>query len=553
MARALTAARPVPSARPLAALLLAAAALLLFTLGLGRGSLWDQDEPRYTDIARQITERGDPITLYHNGEPWFVHPPLYMWLVAGTGALLGFSEFTARIWTSLFGAGGVLVTFLLGRRLYDARAGLVAGLIAMTTLEYFVLSRLAIFDSVLVTFMLAAVYMVLVAEEADAPSRRRTLRWAFVWAGLATLTKGPIGLLLPAMVVCAWWLWRGVLGARLRALPADGLLLYGLIGLSWYAVETARHGLPFLQRIVGYYMVGRFFGVVENQPGPWYYYLPVIALGGFPWSAFLPSLALYHGRRLRRDPRSVLLLLWIGVTVLFYSAAGTKLPNYVMPVFPVAAIAAAPVWSAAWESDKEAARLLRWGAWLLLAGGLALGAAVMIFGRTKYPGEFAAVAPHLRLLGVMLAAGVVGAALFLAARAYRRGFAVLTGTMTVTLLTLALVTVPHLERLRATKPMALALRAVVRPEDRVVGIGLSDRASLIYYGGHPIIWVVGVESLARRHLCGARRGFLIITRAEYERWAREAFAGELVVFQEMGDMVLLQTAAPLPCPPAPSS
>jgi len=552
VAGALTAPRLHPAGPPLA-LLLAAAALLFFTLGLGRGSLWDQDEPRYTDIAWQIVERGDPITLYHNGEPWFVHPPLYMWLVAATGALVGFSEFTARIWTALFGAAGVLMTFLLGRRLYGARAGLVAALIVMTTLEYFVLSRLAIFDAVLVTFMLAALYMVLAAEELSPPGRRRALRWAFVWAGLATLTKGPIGLLLPAMVVGAWWLWRGVLRERLRTMPPDGVLLYALIGLSWYALETARYGLPFLQRIVGYYMVGRYFGVVENQPGPWYYYLPVLILGGFPWSAFLPSLSVYHARRLRRDPRSLLLLLWIGVTILFYSAAGTKLPNYILPVFPVAAIAAAPLWARAiWEGDEEAAGLLRWGAALLLLGGLALGAAVMIFGQVKYPGEFAAVAPHLRRLGVALAAGVVVAAILLAARAQRWGFAVLTGTMAAVLLTVALITVPHLEGLRANKPMALALREVVRPEDRVVGVGLSDRSSLIYYSGHPIIWVIG-EYHTRRHLCQSRRGFLIITRLEFERWARAAFAGELRTLREMGDMVLLQTIAPLPCPPAPSS
>lgn len=271
MAGALTVARWLPAPGVRAPLLLAAVALLLFTTGLGRGSLWDQDEPRYTDIARQIAERGDPITLYHNGEPWFVHPPLFMWLVAATGALFGFSEFTARVWTALFGAAGVLMTFLLGRRLYGTRAGLVAGLIVMTTLEYFVLSRLAIFDVVLVTFMLGALSMVLVAEEAEAAARRRALRWAFVWAALATLTKGPIGLLLPAMVVGGWWLSRGVLLRRLRALPWEGVLLYAVIGLSWYVVEAARYGLPFLQRIVGYYMVGRFFGVVENQPGPWYY------------------------------------------------------------------------------------------------------------------------------------------------------------------------------------------------------------------------------------------------------------------------------------------
>ncbi|MGH2454134.1 MAG: ArnT family glycosyltransferase [bacterium] len=551
MAGTLTAPPLLRTAGARAALALGAAALLFFTTGLGLGSLWDQDEPRYTDIARQIIERGDPITLYHNGEPWFVHPPLFMWLVAATGALFGFSEFTARIWTALFGAAGVLMTFLLGRRLYDARTGLVAGLIVMTTLEYFILSRLAIFDVVLVTFMLAALFAVLVAEEAEGGARRRAFRWAFVWTGLATLTKGPIGLVLPAMVVGAWWLSRGVLVRRLRALPWEGPALYALIGLSWYALEAVRHGLPFLQRIVGVYTVGRFFGVVENQPGPWYYYLPVLALGGFPWSAFLPSFVVYHARRLRRDPRSLLLLWWIGIVFVFYSAAGTKLPNYIMPIFPIAAIAAAPLWArAVWDRDPEHAGPLRWGAGLLLAAGLTLGAAVLVYGRTKYPGETAALLPHMRLLGLPLAAGVVASALLVWTRAYQWGFAALTATMAATLILLALATVPQLERVRATKPMALALAAVVRPEDRVVGVGLSDRASLIYYGGHPIIWVIGVEDLARRHLCGPGRAFMIITRAEYDGWARAAFAGELTVLAERGDMVLLRTAARLPCPPS---
>ncbi|MBI3975790.1 MAG: glycosyltransferase family 39 protein [Armatimonadetes bacterium] len=552
MAGAVTAGRVLRLPRLPAAVLLAAGALALFTIALGQGSLWDQDEPRYTDIARQITERGDPITLYHNGEPWFVHPPLYMWLVAATGALFGFSEFTARIWTSLFGAAGVLVTFLLGRRLYDGRTGLLAGLILMTTLAYFVLSRLAIFDVVLVAFMLSALYMVLVAEDAVvSDARRRGYRWAFVWAGLATLTKGPIGLLLPAMVVGAWWLMRGVLLRRLRALPWEGFVLYALIGLSWYGVEAVRHGRPFLERIVGYYMVTRFVGVVENQPGPWYYYLPVLALGGFPWSAFLPSMVVYHARRLRQDGRSLLLLLWIGVTLLFYSVARTKLPNYILPIFPVAAVGVARLWARTLDDqDPEAAGLLRWGAGVLLVAGTLLGVALALFGRTKYPAEFATLLPHVRLVGLLLAAGVVLAAWLLAARSHLRGFVTLTGIMAATLILLVTSTVPQLERVRATRPMAEALGAQVRPQDRVVGVGLSDRASLIYYSRHPIIWAMG-EYYTRRSLCGPGGAFLIITRGEYDRWARAAFSGELTVLSEMGDMVLLKPPAPLPCPAGP--
>lgn len=557
MATALTVPQALRPLRLPAALVLVA--LALFTIGLGHGTLWDQDEPKYADIARQIIVRGDPVTLYHNGQPWFVHPPLYMWLVAATGALFGFNEFTVRIWTALFGAAGVLVTFLLGRRLYDARTALLAGLILMTTLEYFILSRLAIFDVVLVFFMLLALERVIAAEEATTPDEgRRAYRWAFVWAGFATLTKGPIGLLLPAMVVGTWWLGRGVLRRRLRALPWEGLLLYALIGLSWYAAGVVRHGLPFLQQIVGYYMVTRFFGAVENQPGPWYYYLPMLAVGGFPWSAFLPSIAVYHVRRCRRDSRSLLLVAWIVLIFLFYSVAGTKLPNYILPIFPLAAIAAARLWTGALGGrDPEAGALLRWGTALLLAAGIVLTLAVLLYGRTKYPGEFAALLPHVRLMGLLLTTNLLLAAGFLAARSYLSAFVALTVITLATLLILATSTVAQLDRVRpATKPMALILREKAGPEDKVVGVGLSDRASLIFYSQHPIIWLFGDYRVVgayhtRLFLCGRSRGFLIITREEYEGWAEAAFSGELTVISEIGDMLLLRTTAPLSCPSGP--
>jgi len=86
--------------------LLGLAALLLFTVGLGQLSLRDTDEALYAVAAREVVERGDPLTLYVNGAPWFDKPPLHMWLVAATGWIFGFTEFTVRIWVALFGAAG---------------------------------------------------------------------------------------------------------------------------------------------------------------------------------------------------------------------------------------------------------------------------------------------------------------------------------------------------------------------------------------------------------------------------------------------------------------
>ncbi len=140
----------------LAAVLVLAA--VLFVTGIGVGALWDQDEAKYTQVAREILETGDPITLHVNGRPWFVHPPLYMWLQAVVGAVFGFSEFTARIWSAVFGVVGVYATILIGDVLFGRGPALLAGVVLATMFEYFALSRLAIFDVVLTAFMLLAFY-----------------------------------------------------------------------------------------------------------------------------------------------------------------------------------------------------------------------------------------------------------------------------------------------------------------------------------------------------------------------------------------------------------
>jgi len=534
-----------------APLLLAAAALLLFIVGLGQTALWDQDEAKYTEVARQIVQRGDPITLYINGEPWFVHPPLHPWLVAATGALFGFTEFTARIWTALFGAAGVVVTSLLGRRLYDARTGVAAGLILMTTMEYVILSRLVTFDVPLVLFILLSLYMVLVAMDAetgDPPAARRAYRWAFLWAGLATLTKGPIGLLLPAVILGAWWLWLGQWRSVLRRLPWEGLLLYVVVGLSWYAAEAVLHGTAFLRTTVGYYMFNRFFGVVENQPGPPYYYLPVLLLGGFPWSAFLPGAMVYHWRR-RRDQRSLFLVLWVGLTLLFYSAAGTKLPNYILPIFPLAAVALARQWVAAqWEGDAQAGDLLRGSGILLVAVVGLFAVAAAVFGRTEFPEEFRFLTPYLILVLTLFLVGALVVAGLVFTRRLASGFAALLATALLALGVIVVLTVLVVEPLRPMKPLALLVRERRQPGDRFVAVGLDERASLIYYTGRNVLKVAPQPPALRRAICGPGRTFLAIHKGDYDGWARAAFADDLVVLAAKGDVVVLQSAGSLPCP-----
>lgn len=527
--------------------LLSLAALLLFTLALARTSLWDVDEALYATVAREIVQRGDPITLHFNGQPWFDKPPLYMWLVAATGAVFGFSEAVVRAWVALFGAAGVLVTCLLGRRLAGGPVGLLAGMILMTTLEYFILARLAVLDVPLTFFMLLVLYLVVAAEGAPgAAERRRAYRWAFVWAGLGTLVKGPVALLLPALVVAAWWALRGE-WRRWRDLPADGVGLYVLTGLTWYLLEAAIHGAPFVRAIVGFQWFQRFFSVVHLQSGPWYYYAPVVALGALPWTAFLPGAIAASVRRVRRDPLDLLLLLWIGVIVLFYSLAATKLANYVLPIYPAAALLIARVWTAAlWEQEPRAATVLRWSLLGLLATVAVLALAGVLW-PTNSPVRSLAW-PLLRpLLPVPLAGGIAVLAL-LARRADRVALIAVAATTAVTYGLVAAAAAPRAEELRPVKPLATALHGRLRPGDRIIAVGEAARPSLVFYADADRIEVVNAAQ-AGPALCRGAGGFLVAGRGEYETSLRPQLAGMATVVLARGDLVVLRKDRPIPCAP----
>ncbi len=529
-----------PDTRRLLAVTLAA--LILFTYGLGASTLWDQDEPKYLEVSREILTSGDLFTLRIDGIPWFVHPPLFMWLQALTGQLFGFTEFTARIWSAISGAGIVAMTFLLGRLFYGSATGLLAGAITATTLHMLIQSRLAVFDPTLLLFMLLALYMYVVGYTTG--SRRASL-WAWAWAGLATMSKGPIGLLLPAMVVVALWVVRREWG-RWREIPLLGPVIYVAIGLPWYIVETVRHGGVFLRTAVGYYLFNRFFGVVENQPGPWWFYGPVLLLGTFPWTAFVPPAIAWLLRR-RRELGSQVVLLWCGITVAFYSLAGTKLANYVLPVYPVLAIGIARLWVDLLEDAPESRRLRRWAMVLLplLLALFIVGLAML--GLTKFPAQMAALQRPLLVVAAIFVAGPLVALGFLLARRPGRALAALLLTMVIAIPVLVHDTLPAVEQFRPIPRIARRLRAEMQPGDVLAAVRMSVVSSLRFYSGHRVVWVETGNDLILT-LCRPARVFLVVPADQDETWVRAVLpAGVRLQGEDGGYRILLKDSA-VSCP-----
>lgn len=348
------------------ALLLALVAALLL-LRLGEPPLLGPDEPRYARVAVEMRRSGDWVTPTLQGRPWLEKPALYYWMAGAAFALLGENETAARLPSLAAALLLVGVTALVGARLFGAATGLHAGFVIGTSLLTFGYGRAAAMDMLLAANVTAA--LGLLALRLLGVAGRLAIPGAYLFLALATLAKGPIGVLLPGLVVAGYLAWRREAGLLRQVVSLPGMLVFLAVAGPWYGLVYRAQGQAFVDVFLLNHNLERFTSTIHNHPGPVYYYLPVLIAGLFPWSGLLfPGLA---GLRPRRQPADAFLLLWLLLPLLFFSAAGSKLPGYVLPCLPPLAIA----------SGRAATRLAEArGRWLwsrpVALVGLALGALI---------------------------------------------------------------------------------------------------------------------------------------------------------------------------------
>lgn len=317
-------------------------AALTFFIGLGHAAIADSDEAFYAEAAREMVESGDWLTPRFNYQPRFQKPILYYWLTAATYVVTGPSEAAARLWSACAGLGLVLVTAACARKWYDDETALVAGAITATNFGYFAMAGMALPDLPLAFFITLGVFAGFMATlEQD----RQTRRWVVVSAAsLAAgfLTKGPVALVVPAIVIGPLLLIERR-GLRLRGGDlVVGLLVFLALAVPWYAAMWARHGSAYLDGFFVGDNFERFATDRFNDPRPWWFYLPVAAGGLLPWT---PLAIIWFGPvsqflLRRRDVRTVelRLLVWAIVPLLFFTASIGKQPRYILPVLPPLAI-----------------------------------------------------------------------------------------------------------------------------------------------------------------------------------------------------------------------
>jgi 4-amino-4-deoxy-L-arabinose transferase-like glycosyltransferase len=328
--------------------LLFLAIIVFYLYGLGHLPLLGPDEPRYAQVAREMFLRGDFVTPTLGAHTWFEKPALLYWLMMISYKLFGVSEWSARLGPALCGLLTIAAVWTIGRRLQSEEYedfGTWSALIAASAFGLIVFARAASFD-IVITMTSAWALSFFIRQElaADRRARRLLLAGFYCFVGLSLLAKGLVGIVIPFGVVTFYYLVK-------RRWPNKDALLSLVWGIPiavvvaslWYGPVISRHGWTFIDEFFIQHHLNRFVSNKYHHPQPIWFF-PVIALMlVVPWSPFLIDSLM----RLRRwtwqssdslNSARMFSLVWLLLPVAFFSVSGSKLPGYILPVLPAAAL-----------------------------------------------------------------------------------------------------------------------------------------------------------------------------------------------------------------------
>ena len=518
--------------------LLLIAGFVFFT-NLGGYALFDEDEPKNAVCGRELFERGDWSVPTFNAQLRTDKPVLIYWLMQISFHLFGVSEFSSRLGSSLLAVGTTLLTYHLGRKLYSPPVGLLAGIILCTSVMFSAVGRSVTPDSVLIFCLTLAftIYVWTVAQQrggqfsgisANQEVKRLADLLPKTWLaslamysamGLAILAKGPIGVLLPCTIIGLLLLisqreieltegrifatvgpwWRRSLGSVTQVLRLSRIIeaasamrvLFGAvvvltIALPWYLAVGWQTDGVWLQGFLGDHNLARFLKAKEHHSGPVFYYVIAIFWGSLPWSVFLPLSLWTLKNRLEKtniDHHSdCFVACWAGVWFAFFSYSSTKLPNYVLPMYPALALLTARTLHA-WQMSSASQGMIsfRHSCRGLSAIGMLLMVSIPIASSFLLPGE-----EWLLLIGAIPVMG--GAFAYAAAERERRSQAI--GILSVSAVALAIsitgIGLAYVGSHQDSPKLAAAARqAAGTMEVQLAAINYFS-PNLVFYWKHPV-------------------------------------------------------------------
>ncbi len=483
--------------------LLALLGLLLYLPGIGSRDVWNPDEPRYAVVAREMVESGDWLVPHVNGRLYSEKPPLHFWAIAASSYFTGgVTAVAARLPAAFAATATLFLLFGIGRRLFDREVGWGAVAAFATGSKILWQGRVGQIDMSLIALVTLAMYFFV---RGWTERRDGFFRLFFVAAGLATLAKGPVGLLPPLLAIVAFALATGDRELLRRMRVPTGLGIWALVVLAWLGPAILSAGREYFEIIVLKQNVTRYADPWHHFQ-PWYYYLTVVPADFFPWSFFLPGSLWVLWRRATGEERRACqwALSWMLVTLVFFSLSPAKRTVYILTMYPAMALlvgAAAAEIRRSWPRLRGFLTVPAALVALLLTALPVLGFVAVRFYPERVAKPLAEIAPlgpgllpTLLVLGLLLSAASLAA--WLAARRGHslRTLGLLALGMGVAAAAAAIFVLPRFDTVKSARPMAAKLVALA-PAGEPYAIWPRFDAPFVYYSGRNAVEVQGEEEL----------------------------------------------------------
>lgn len=505
-------------------LLLLLLGLALFLPGIASRDLWNPDEPRYAEVAREMRASGDYFVPHVNGRIYSEKPPLHFWSIATASlATGGVDEVSARLPSLLAAIATLFLLFGIGQRLFDREVAWTSVLVFATSSKVLWQSRVGQIDMTLIALVTLAIYCFV---RGWTEGRDGWFRLFFVAAGFATLAKGPVGLLPPLLAIVAFALASGRRDLLRRMRIPTGLLIWAGIVALWLVPAILSAGSEYYETIVFKQNLGRYADPWHHFQ-PWYYYLTVIPADFFPWVFFLPGAIRVGWRRYLEPERQGfrLALSWMLVTLVFFSLSPAKRTVYILTMYPAMALLVGASFAEirrSWPSLRGWLVAPATALALLLTALPALGFYVIRYQPERLGGRLAeleplgpGLLPLLLAFGLVLSASSIAALLGALRGSTRRvtfGLAVGMGTVAVAA---ALWVLPRFDAVKSARPLARALLERAAP-DEPYGIYPRLDAPFLFYTRRFSVELRDEASL-RAFVAREGRVWLLIEKDDLER------------------------------------
>ncbi|MBN3923753.1 glycosyltransferase family 39 protein [Nostoc sp. NMS4] len=445
--------------------------LVIWLIFLGNSSLRDWDEGTYALVAREIYRTGNWLYPTLQGEPFLLKPPLMQWLIACCYQIGGVQELTTRLPGAVLTAVGVPLLYLVGRLAFkQSLPALFAALVYLTMLPVVRHGRLAMLDGMTISFFLLLLFCLLKARQ----NRRYALGVGFC-LGLIILTKGMVVLLLGA-IACLFLFADRQLALLKSPYLWVGILLGNAPAIAWYTAQWQHYGNTFLEVHFQAQAFDRLIQPVEGHSGPVWYYLFELLKYGFPWLLFLPG-GLYLAWKKRHTTWGSLVLLGTIVYLVTISFMRTKLPWYIMPVYPFLALAIGANLSEVWQSCDF--RVRTWTIFLAIIAIAGLGGCVYFLIKKE---------PILIVMSIVLAISMSIAAWLVKHRDRKFIPVLFTGMYLVLILLVSSQSwIWELKEAFPVKPVAALIRQHALPGTTIYSSFAYNRPSLDFYSDCKVI------------------------------------------------------------------